>query len=54
MPTTVSQSRYKDEPSFVLESDRLRAEFVAQGARMVSLLDKRLAHEFLLQQSEAS
>ncbi len=50
MTTTVSQSLYKDQPSFVLESASLRAEFVAQGARMVSLLDKRLAHEFLLQQ----
>ena len=50
MTATISHSLYKDQPSFVLESDRLRAEFVAQGARMVSFRDKRLAHEFLLQQ----
>ncbi len=51
MTATVSQSRYKDTPSFVLESERLRAEFVAQGARMVSLVDKRLDHEFLVEQT---
>ncbi len=52
--TTLSESRYKGEPSFVLESERLRAEFVAQGARMVSLFDRGLACEFLLQQDKVS
>jgi galactose mutarotase-like enzyme len=45
------ESRYKDQASFLLESDVVRAEFVAHGARMVSLRDKRLNHEFLFQQS---
>ena len=46
----VAESRYKDQSSFVLESDVVRAEFVAQGARMVSLQDKRVSREFLVQQ----
>jgi hypothetical protein len=49
---TVQHGRYKDIPSFVVETDLLRAEFVAIGGRMVSLLDKRLNHEFLFQRSE--
>ncbi len=52
--TTLSESPYKGERSFVLESERLRAEFVAQGARMVSLFDRGLACEFLLQQDKVS
>ena len=46
----VAESRYKDQSSFVLESDVVRAEFVTQGARMVSLQDKRVSREFLVQQ----
>jgi hypothetical protein len=47
----VRDDRYKDVPSFVIESDLLRAEFVAAGARMVSLRDKRSNLEFLHQQT---
>jgi galactose mutarotase-like enzyme len=47
------ESQYKDQASFVLESDVVRAELVAHGGRMVSLRDKRLNHEFLFQQSSA-
>jgi galactose mutarotase-like enzyme len=47
------QSQYKDQTSFVLENGVVRAEFVAHGARMVSLRDKRLNHEFLFQQSSS-
>lgn len=54
MTTTISQSDYKGTPSFVLESNRLRAEFVVQGARMVSLVDKQLDHEFLVAQTGES
>lgn len=43
-------SRYKDQPSYVLETDQLRAEFVHRGARMVSLRHKPRAFEFLYQQ----
>jgi len=50
LKTQLIESRYKDQASFVLENDVVRAEFVAHGARMVSLRDKRLNHEFLFQQ----
>lgn len=43
-------SHYKDQPSYVLESDLLRAEFVQRGARMVSLRHKPTGFEFLYQQ----
>lgn len=46
-----SKGRYKDQSSFVIESDVLRAEFVSHGGRMVSLRDKRSGFEFLFQQS---
>ena len=49
----VRDGRYKDQASIVLENEMTRAEFVAQGARMVSLRDKRIEHEFLFQQEEA-
>ncbi len=49
---TVREGRYKDIPSFIIESDILRAEFVVPGGRMVSLRDKRIAHEFLFQRKE--
>jgi len=52
MPT-VRDGRYKDQSSFILENQTLRAEFVAHGGRMVSLRDKRIDHEFLFQQEEA-
>jgi galactose mutarotase-like enzyme len=45
-----STSRYKDQPSYVLETDLLRAEFVRHGGRMVSLRHKPRAFEFLYQQ----
>ena len=54
MAITISRNSYKGVPSYVLESNRLRAEFVAQGARMVSLVDKRLDHEFLVEQAKES
>jgi hypothetical protein len=54
-PTTrVRDGRYKDQPSIVVESRTLRAEFITQGGRMVSLRDKRIDHEFLFQQEEAN
>jgi galactose mutarotase-like enzyme len=46
--------RYKDTPSFVIENDIIRAEFVAAGGRMVSLRDKHIGHEFLFQQKEVT
>src|SRR5712692_4616122 len=49
---TVREDKHKDIPSFVIESDILRAEFVVPGGRMVSLRDKRIAHEFLFQRKE--
>src|SRR5262245_43120446 len=49
----VRESHYKDQPSMVLENHVIRAEFVAQGGRMVSLRDKRVDHEFLFQQEAA-
>lgn len=51
MKTELRQSRYKDQPSYVLENAIVRAELIAHGGRMVSLVDKRLEHEFLFQQS---
>jgi hypothetical protein len=50
----VRDSRFKDQTSVILENDVIRAEFVAQGARMVSLRDKRIDHEFLFQQEETN
>src|SRR5262245_48019786 len=47
------KSQYKDQTSFVIENEIVRAEFVAHGGRMVSLRDKRLDHEFLFQQSSS-
>jgi galactose mutarotase-like enzyme len=43
-------SHYKDQPSYVLENDILRAEFIAHGGRMVSLRHKPSGFEFLYQQ----
>jgi hypothetical protein len=43
-------SSYKNRSSYVLENALLRAEFVAHGGRMVSLLYKPRTHEFLYQQ----
>jgi hypothetical protein len=50
--STIRESIYKDTPSYVIESEVLRAEFVAAGGRMVSLQDRRIGHEFLFQQTE--
>src|SRR5262245_17205903 len=47
------KSQYKDQTSFLIENEVVRAEFVEHGGRMVSLRDKRLNHEFLFQQSSA-
>ena len=49
----IREATYKDTPSYVIESEVLRAEFVAAGGRMVSLQDRRIGHEFLFQQNEA-
>jgi hypothetical protein len=49
----VRDSRYKDQPSVVLENGTMRAEFVTQGGRMVSLREKATDKEFLFQQTEA-
>lgn len=48
-----SEGNYKGLRSVVIESESLRAEFVRPGARMVSLLHKKLNHEFLFQQDSA-
>jgi hypothetical protein len=48
----IQESIYKDTSSYVVESEVLRAEFVAAGGRMVSLQDRRIGHEFLFQQTE--
>src|ERR1700674_1783445 len=48
----VRDSRYKDQPSVVLENGTMRAEFVTQGGRMVSLREKATDKEFLFQQTE--
>jgi len=45
----VQRGYYKDQPSFVLENDILRAEFIAHGGRMVSLRHKPTGFEFLYQ-----
>src|SRR5262245_14811342 len=50
--SNVRDGRYKDQASIILENQTIRAEFVVQGARMVSLRDKRIEHEFLFQQEE--
>jgi hypothetical protein len=50
----VHDGRYKDQLSVILENQILRAEFIAQGGRMVSLRDKRIDHEFLFQQAETN
>ena len=50
---SVRDSHYKDQSSVVVENQTIRAEFIAQGGRMVSLRDKRVDHEFLYQQEEA-
>ena len=42
----VRDSRYKDQPSVVLESEAMRVEFVTQGGRMVSLREKATDKEF--------
>jgi hypothetical protein len=49
---TVREDQHKDIPSFVIESDILRAEFVVPGGRMASLRDKRITHEFLFRRKE--
>src|SRR5215467_5754773 len=49
----VRDSRYKDQPSVVLENGTIRAEFVTQGGRMVSLREKATDEEFLFQQDGA-
>jgi hypothetical protein len=46
----VTYGGYRGSPSLVIETGMLRAEFVVPGARMVSLRDQRLNHEFLFQQ----
>jgi galactose mutarotase-like enzyme len=51
--STIRESIYKDTSSYVIETEVLRAEFVAAGGRMVSLQDRRIGHEFLFQQTEA-
>jgi len=48
----IREASYKGTPSYVIESEVLRAEFVAAGGRMVSLQDRRIGHEFLFQESE--
>jgi hypothetical protein len=48
--TALIEGRYKGLASVAIENETLRAEFVRVGARMVSLLHKRLGHEFMFQQ----
>jgi hypothetical protein len=48
------EGRYRDQSSYIIESDVIRAEFVAAGGRMVSLRDKRIDHEFLFQQEKGN
>ena len=43
-------SKYKNKDSLVLESDRLRAEFIpASGGKLASLINKDTGYEYLLQ-----
>ena len=49
-PAIACTSHYKDQPSYILETELLRAEFVERGARMVSLRHKTCGFEFLYQQ----
>ncbi|MCX6221531.1 MAG: hypothetical protein NTZ69_11145 [Bacteroidia bacterium] len=46
----IIHSRYKNKTSIVLENDRIRAEFIPDpGGKMVSLINKKTAYEFLVQ-----
>src|SRR5665647_2081895 len=43
-------SRYKNKDSVVLESTRIRAEFIPDpGGKMVSLINKETGYEYLVQ-----
>ncbi|MSO23197.1 MAG: hypothetical protein EXQ58_08095 [Acidobacteria bacterium] len=53
MPAVPVEGRYKDQSSLIIESETLRAEFIAHGGRMVSLRDKRSNYELLFQQGES-
>jgi hypothetical protein len=52
MKTTIFPSKYKNKNSIVVESEKLRAEFLPNpGGKMVSLINKGTGYEILLQRN---
>jgi hypothetical protein len=49
----IKEGKYKNQNSYILESSKLKAELVAHGGKMVSLIDKETNREFLWQNSNS-